>query len=271
MTHEVSFIFFKIEFYTSHNTTMCDFVDLGNLNILPIEVVRLITSKLSDWGRYTARLICKNFQKVLGSYKVKLSALFGSRFLIRRKFIAGGYKYPLVLAVERGFKLYSDDMDLAIKHGQLPIVKFFYDRVSRPGNNQMWKIAVEAGHIDIVIWLHSIGIKCNADDVFRAAARHNHLEIMMYLRKIGYQWTINTCAEAALHGNLAILQWARENGCPWDARICAAAAQSGHLAVLQWARANGCPWDVLTYAQAAKGGRLDILQWVQQNGCPCDS
>ena len=86
-------------------------------------------------------------------------------------------------------------------------------------------------------------VKTVATGMALIATNAGHLEVLKWLHENGYPWNEDTCELAARHGHLGVLQWAHANGCPWDEGTCAAAARGGHTEALAWARKKDCPWD----------------------------
>jgi hypothetical protein len=103
-----------------------------------------------------------------------------------------------------------------------------------------------------------------------SAALGGHLEVLQWLHQLGLPLGQATCGLAARCGNLEMLQWAREQGCPWGGGTCSQAAGNGHLEVLQWAHQQGCPWDKDAGKEAAYFGGLEVLQWAHEQGHALD-
>ena len=144
---------------------------------------------------------------------------------------------------------------LLIKYGKEDLLQIVIDGISE--ELQIIELAIESGHLNILIW-----------------AINN-----------GYGWTTYASSIAALNGHLNILIWAKENITGWNgprmdyvmtggggfiSDICRSAAEGGQLHVLKWARNNGCDWDRLTCIYASRNGHLDVLKWAINNKCPLD-
>jgi len=104
-------------------------------------------------------------------------------------------------------------------------------------------IAAYRGDIQMLRFLHSIGVACRQYAVCAAAAESGSVECLMFVRKNGCTcrvWDETTCEAAARHGNLECLRYACENGCPLSDRILYEAASHGHMDCVEYALDHGC-------------------------------
>lgn len=123
-------------------------------------------------------------------------------------------------------------VDLASKHGQLSILKYF---LVKPTSYTM-----------------------------AYAAYSGHIYILQYLCMKKYTPNAHVATFAARAGRLDVLKWLKGRKCPFRKAACASAAKEGHLEILKWLRANACPWDIRAVAFARKNKRLNILDWMRQ-------
>jgi hypothetical protein len=107
--------------------------------------------------------------------------------------------------------------------------------------------AAQGGQLQVVQWLHSVGVKGDMSAMMAAAARRGHRHVL--------EWLWNHCnAEAVL---------ARA-----DSNICLAAAKRGDLPLLQWLRERDFQWNVDTYVEARRRNHQELLHWAVQNSVP---
>ena len=178
----------------------------------------------------------------------------------------------------------------AAKHGHLePFVWLnskYYD-------SRVFLAAAKQGHVHILEWFLSIGVKLPSniwDYVVRIgnletvkhvvenghslsrramglAARKGHLEIVKYLCSIYTKYLgAFVCSMAAEGGHLNVLQWLRESGCNWDSETTQCALERGNLEILKWATENGCPIRSTASETASRYGNLHILKWLYDSG-----
>lgn len=153
--------------------------------------------------------------------------------------------------------------------------------------------AAANGHLDLLVWLHTVAeLPCHAQ-VCYAAAENGHDNVLEWAlsHDIPLVWddaamsaqgvpaslrqrygdASSVATSLAERGKLELLQTVKALGAPVSVSTAAAAAAKGHLHVLQWLRRSAnCPWDSGTSTQAAANGHLDVLQWVRTEECPWD-
>ena len=133
-------------------------------------------------------------------------------------------------------------LDIAIKMGHLPIIKFLY-QLNFPCSNYPIDSAVNSGNLKVIKWLHN------------------------NFRLKDQTCSINAMNTAARNGFLEIIKWLHQNrneGCSSIAMDHA--AHNGHLEVIKWLHENrteGCTIYAMTYAAVNRD--LPMVKWFYQN------
>jgi hypothetical protein len=80
--------------------------------------------------------------------------------------------------------------------------------------------AVRTGNLDIVKYCFDL-IECprNDESLCTTAVNSGNLECLKLVRSYGVPWGKRTCNATVRYGNLPMLKYALENGCPWDPNI----------------------------------------------------
>lgn len=112
----------------------------------------------------------------------------------------------------------------AALYGHLHILQWL-ESTGHPSNDQaIFKYAVAGGYLDVIKWLYETQYKnrnYHISDTIAGvsacsiAAAHNHLDILIWLRSIGVRWNEDTYS-AAVHenGDPVMIAWLQDNGCP---------------------------------------------------------
>ncbi|KAF1321152.1 hypothetical protein FI667_g12051, partial [Globisporangium splendens] len=169
----------------------------------------------------------------------------------------------------------------AIDAGRLDIAKYLYDRYDLGSDPTRYHRvlflpmdhAAQYGYLDVMQWLHEIGIDEGSETAMDNAATNGYLPILQWLH-VTYRdgATSDAMDKAAANGHLHVVQWLHANrseGCTSDALDEAAA--NGHMHVVRWLHANrreGCTRNAMD--GAAMNGHLEIVQWLHVNrseGC----
>jgi hypothetical protein len=161
----------------------------------------------------------------------------------------------------------------ATKGGHLDILIWFHtigfvfeDLISKV----LYDISAKKGHLHILKWLRSLQPPCTwKQNICCAAAEGGHLDILIWLKQEGCNINICTANTAAQNGQINILKWLKQQDCPMDEWTCSWAAQNGHFETLCWLKENGCNWDTVTCSNAVLGGHLEILKWARAQNPPC--
>ena len=103
----------------------------------------------------------------------------------------------------------TDAMDYACKYGHLDIVMFLHS-IGKDCTEDGMIYASENGNLDIVKYLHSIEKECtNAIDY---ASANGHLDVVVYLHEIGEDFTEDTMIYASENGHLDVVKYLHSIG-----------------------------------------------------------
>lgn len=153
--------------------------------------------------------------------------------------------------------------------GRLDILKWGLDHGYRWEMTDSLAMTAYYGHVHVLEYALQKGASFYAE-VFTYAAKGGHLECVIWLHSVHCPWDFRVCVDAATGGHLEIIRFAHLHGCPWSSEVCARAAKYGHFEVLKWARDHQCPWNSDTTFNAAHSNDIDILDWAYAQGCPMD-
>jgi hypothetical protein len=126
---------------------------------------------------------------------------------------------------------------------------------------------VQAGHLDVVLWLSKHGCAYDVTQATVQAAYFGHIDILHWLlQQAGAPMGPRLMYVAAKGGQLLVCQHLRELDCAWDSTVSAAAACNGHLSVLKYLHEHGCPWVDNTVAMlSARSGSIVTMAYVLQH------
>lgn len=99
--------------------------------------------------------------------------------------------------------------------------------------------------IEVLEYLVENGFPLGQLDIhsYDLAIQQGDLELVKYLHSIGVPWGRLVTARAALYGKLDILKFADDNGCAWDNRACEMAADSDEFHIVKYVIEQGRFWD----------------------------
>jgi hypothetical protein len=183
--------------------------------------------------------------------------------------------------------------EIAAKNGSFHCLKYLYESDNLTGSfywDKILKIAVEYGHLQILIYSHQHGCKLNKR-VYIVAALNGNLNCLKYLIEYGNFWQYGTIENALLFGNydLSVELLSGNNFIPEEFNkkdfyisiILRLAILGGNIDCLKliynYIKTHYNKHIYLNYgtmysfAIAAKFGRLDCMKYMYENGCQIDS
>ena len=191
----------------------------------------------------------------------------------------------------------------AIRNGHIRVLEYLRDQEMVTFSGQSIEAAVEAGQLEMLVWLREVaGCPWDYNTAFKAA-KSGHLNVLKYVVEHGCPLTpgpfenhLNLHATAIVHtevvkyliglgtpemtldrlcnlaaekGNLELLMWLMEIGCTYNQQeLFGSATVRGHLKVLRWLheeRGWPIPDDIAN--KAAFSGHVAILEWLRSIGC----
>lgn len=95
-------------------------------------------------------------------------------------------------------------------HGYLSLFQFLYEKC-RPDTLSEWVMVYSAryGHLDIVKWVHSIGLRISPE-VLRSAAIHGRLEIVKWLVANGCTPDVRMLRDIYMFGQMDVHRFLRK-------------------------------------------------------------
>jgi hypothetical protein len=164
------------------------------------------------------------------------------------------------------------------RHGNLSMLKWARSRGRLWHDNkeeeEMCTRAAKGGHIHVLGWLESQGVRRNNKKTTMAAVKRGGLETAAWLLARGSpHGDGDLCDAAAMGGQLNTLKWLCANGHTCDERTFMSAVCGGSVKVIQWLNDDGCPTTRHSreYAcEAARSGHVEAFQWLISHGFAWD-
>jgi hypothetical protein len=156
----------------------------------------------------------------------------------------------------------------AARYGHTDILKWLY-QIEFPIHAMTGREAAFQGHLGILQLLHAAGHEWH-HETFILAVQAGHLDVALWLSKHGCAYDVTQATvQAAYFGHIDILHWLlQQAGAPMGPRLMYVAAKGGQLLVCQHLRELDCAWDSTVSAAAACNGHLSVLQYLHEHGCP---
>lgn len=146
--------------------------------------------------------------------------------------------------------------------GDLSIVEYLYEHSQEETMELCYSAASKGGHIDILEWLYSKGLRCNIN-AYSGAAYYGHLDVVKWLYE--HKFTIcthSTYVCATINNHIKIINWLYEElKIPYDSDMTQTAAEHGHLNILKFvppdvSDVSHCCW------KAAQKGHIHVVEWL---------
>lgn len=139
-------------------------------------------------------------------------------------------------AIKRGYPAFAHSLRIAVKLGDLKLVKFLSKR----------KLSKTAGSLP------------------RLSAEFNKFDITKWAIKRGHFYDLSVCRFAAKHGNLAFLKWmVRTNKFRIDNRTIKKLIIYNHTHILKWIKRQGKLQNIVRWT--IKLRRLEVLKCLLQH------
>ena len=173
------------------------------------------------------------------------------------KWLVESLKFPLTNSILR----------IAVDYGHLSLLIWMsengFSKMAHENNT-----AAIRGHLEILKWFHVKGyIQGERQDLCVAAASRGHLESLKFLREIECKWDKYVVRGGVMSGSLETVKYCIENGCPCD-ECCYVAAYYGYMPILQYLHSIGQSLDGNVFVNAVISGSLEIVEWLHANNCP---
>lgn len=153
--------------------------------------------------------------------------------------------------------------------GSLECLQYVHSKGYDVRNTKVLEKAVSSRNVEMIKWLHGIGVEITKSAVDAALKRSNikdntggSLEIVKLFVGWSYNLSKHNCELAALYGDLEMLQYQYSKGCKLKQALEYAAA-GGHLHVIVWCRKQDCKWNASVCKEAAASNHLEVLKWLR--------
>ena len=137
--------------------------------------------------------------------------------------------------------------------------------------------ASENGHLEVVRYLHEVGVELNArnDEPLCRACERGHLHVVQYLQRNGVRLSARDnepLSRACEGGHLDVVRYLHQNGVRLNARnneaICRA-CDGGCVEIVRYLHQNGTDLNVRNnepLLRACAAGHLDVVRYLHENG-----
>ena len=139
------------------------------------------------------------------------------------------------LLLHEDYEFSSDDMDNAIYHGHLGVIKWLKDH-KVPFSVHAFYYASRNGSLENMKWLKDNDCTF-ASDLLYSAAHTGNLENLIWLKQYSV-WNNHIINELGKDGELHIIKWLIDNGCPYDERLREYAHMSDLPELKDWITKN---------------------------------
>lgn len=181
--------------------------------------------------------------------------------------IALKYNLPESMLLSSKFGVGKYSIIEESRSGNLRAVKYMYNQGQSSLNSSLSiHVAASNGHLEVVKYFHSLGIKSPYFTMDKAGS-NGYLEVVEYLHSIGYECTDRAIYMAARGGHLNVIQFFVSIGAninldyrnnPMDN-----AASGGHLEVVKYLYSIGQQFTYFGFQWAQQKGHLDVLKYLQ--------
>lgn len=143
--------------------------------------------------------------------------------------------------------------------------------------------ASDLSHLDILLYLNSIGCNLKEYEYFRVASRYGDLDAIKYLvslRCVPKAFDNLAIRYASANGRLEVVKYLYKVGCDpkaCDNRAIRLASEMGHLDVVKYLYKKGCDpkaYDNYSIRWASASGHLEVVKYLVSVGCDptaCDN
>ncbi len=131
-------------------------------------------------------------------------------------------------------------------------------------------IAAENGHVEMVKYLETKGLKCSQDGI-NSAAHHGDVKMVKYLYQQGLRCNQNGIDEAALHGYVKMIEYLYTKGLKCSQDGINRAAHQGHVKMVKYlyTKELTCSQNGIDYA--AYNGYVKMVKYLKIKGLKCST
>lgn len=159
-------------------------------------------------------------------------------------------------------------IETAIVHGDLEIMEWLKDNdcpYSFWRNSNTYKVAIENGKLDMVLWLQKNGYKYYLHwSLYKDALETESLDIMKWLLANKCPLQYKVFEKAVEIGNLTIMKWLLDNKCHWSSNVMDVSPLI--LKNIKWLKSKGVPLSRVVLMKAVENNNLEIIYWCIENG-----
>ncbi len=139
-----------------------------------------------------------------------LQWLFDNKLIVNSSFCEQaknkGYLDILDFALNKGFIITNDNIELVIIEGHINVLQWLYDNNNFKPNNTCCINTIIHGKIDVLIWMLNHG--CHIDEtVFDYLIKYNRINMLQWLLDNKYNMNYNIYETAIYHGKYDVVKW----------------------------------------------------------------
>lgn len=172
--------------------------------------------------------------------------------------------------LSRGLTATKDDIMVASGNGHLEILQAFHLPVRELGKAVYW--ACKHGHLEVVKWLDSMGVKFESSALCVASANNDRAMVEFLLAK-GVRHSSYAVTRAGLNNHLEMVQFLHSKDIKGDQDSIFGAVVNGHLEIVKFLYSKGIKVEENRWVFAAnpveeaiKKGYLEGLTFLISNG-----
>lgn len=245
--------------------------------MIPYDIIDIILLKLNDIHistelnrDYVSKKICELNEYDIdwaaeNSYLniVKFLYRIGNKFTDSTESCAcGSGNFELVMWLyDNELKYTSWSIRVASSYGYLDIVKFLHNIGVIYDDEYGMEHVIIDGNLETVKFLHSIGIHFE-NFAMNCAAEYGHLEIVKYLYSIGIKSTSSVMDGACSGGYYEIVGFLWSIGTPYDSDAMELACKNGHIKIVEFLYNDMAPFTDKALGAAIKNGHIEVIKFL---------
>ena len=129
----------------------------------------------------------------------------------------------------------------------------------------------DVGDLEALKYLHRLKRQCTDVVAMQRASRNGHLQVVKFLHSIGVACSVSAMEWASENGHLQVVKFLHSIGMPYDSKAIDWASHNGHLQVVKFLNSIGATCTSHAMDWASANGHLDVVKFLHSIGAPCDA